>query len=137
VTIPLRFFVRVWVAVAGLLLLLMFVIMFDRIFSPPKASDEAPKGRARLQQIRHTLLRTKLLRRARYAFFKTAMGMVGHVENEGSGPKLGQRHQYWKPSTRQHFLILLALLFSLVLTLTYEAVCCRHYSFGWKSLLPL
>jgi hypothetical protein len=40
--------------------------------------------------------------------FMTAMGMVGHVENEGSGPKLGQRHQYWKPSTRQRFLILLA-----------------------------
>jgi hypothetical protein len=117
-------FVRVWVAVAGLMLLLLFAIMSDRNFEPPEASDEAPQGLTRLQRIRHMLLRTKFIRRARYAFFTTAMGMVGHVDNEVCGPNPGQRHQYWKASTRQRFLILLALLFGLFLTLTYEAVGC-------------
>lgn len=110
---------RVWVGVASLVVLHMFVTMFDRNFAPSEKRDVPPPGLSSLQRMRHVLLRTKLLRRTRNAFFATAMGMLGSGSEDDQNVQ--GRHQRLM-STRQRLLLLIAMLFGLFLTLVYEAV---------------
>lgn len=84
---------------------------------PPEASDAPPPGLLGLKKLRHTLLRTKLLRRVRYAFFQTAFSMVAHEPGRNPRPQ-----RLRSVSTRQRTLQLMALLTGLFLTLTYESV---------------
>jgi hypothetical protein len=108
----------VWTAVASLILLLIVVLILDGVLVPPE--DNAMPSAA--QTRRHRLL--ILLGHITDGFFAGSMGMLGHVSE--SSKVHGERR--WGPSTRRRTLYLLAFMFGLFLTLTYEAVRPRRYT---------
>lgn len=105
-----------WIAIAGLILAHIVATMVDKNFAPPEPEHSPAADASGFQRVRHVLLKTKLLRRMRLAFFWTAMSMVGHEVHDAHQPSVRRG-----PSTRQRLLLLFALLCGLFLTIVYEA----------------
>lgn len=102
---------QVWLGVASLVILHVFVTLFDRNFVPTNEAYERPAGLSRLQKLRYALMKTGLLRRIRYAFFVTTFGLVGHVNDTPEAP--GRQ----RPTTLQRMLVLFAILLGTFLVL--------------------
>jgi hypothetical protein len=62
----------VWVGVASIILVLMVITMIDADFQPLESSEQ-PAASSIIREIRGALLRNRVLRHARYAFFQTGL----------------------------------------------------------------
>jgi hypothetical protein len=103
--------------VASLILLLIVVWIVDGIVVPP---EDDTVNTAELARFDGLLLHLGYITRG---FFTGLLGILGHVSEISDV----HRERCRGPSTRQHILPLLALMFGLFLTLTYEAVRRRRH----------
>lgn len=104
------FSVGVWIGVASIIILLIFVHQFDREFAATNMENMPPSDISQFERFRWTLMKTKLLRRIRLGFFSTAFSMIGHVS---PGEDTARRRQHKSPSTRQKTISLVGNLMGL------------------------
>lgn len=99
----------------------VIVTVLDMEFLPPGEDKIAPRGLSAFQLVRYTLLKTRSLRKVRYALFDAIYSML-----LTTAAQVVNRLRGRSAPTRQRVLTLIAQFAGLFLILCYEAV--RHSS---------
>lgn len=120
--------------VASVILMHIFVTLFDKEFASTEVPNAPPPNLSRVQRLVWTLTKTSLLRRVRLGFFSTAFVMVGHVST-GEETVRGRENRH--PSARQKALSLVGLLMGVFLVISFEGLCAALLSYLLDSFLTV